>query len=248
MTFYIKQHESLLWLLFDLFLTCNVVKITCSIPMEDFCLNLKVLILITTCLVFCLKNKTFVVTVQKFCPKGSYWIKPCERLSFLVHFILFAICATFLLVKILLYTVLKSANIIISLFSTIFKYRIIITFLSLTFEHERVFENHLSVNRSFMKIFYQNNIVNNDFKNFNAFLANSNSFGDFKVCLKAPFSDILCHVEATQLTFNESGFLLRGAFEQTFILVLMLMLMLLLSVMRIALHEKRYFIIFYSNG
>ena len=54
-----------------------------------------------------------------------------------------------------------------------------------------------------MKISYQN-IFNNDFNDFNVFLANFNSFGDFKVCSKAPFSDILCHVEATHLTFNES--------------------------------------------
>ena len=48
-----------------------------------------------------------------------------------------------------------------------------------------------------MKISYQNNISNNDFNNFNAVLANFNSSGDFKVCLKAPYSDNLCHVEAT---------------------------------------------------
>ena len=70
MTFYIKQHENLLCFLFDSFLTCYVLKITRSIPIEDFSLNFKVFILITTCLVFCLKNKTFIVTVQKFCPKG----------------------------------------------------------------------------------------------------------------------------------------------------------------------------------
>ena len=69
--------------------------------MEDFSLNFKVFIHITNSyyLVFCLKNKTFVVTVQRLCPMGSYWIKPCESLSFLVYFILFAICITFLLVK-----------------------------------------------------------------------------------------------------------------------------------------------------
>ena len=142
--------------------------------------------------------------MQKFCPKGSYWIKPCESLSVLFHFILFAICITILLVKILLSTVLTSANFIVSLFCTIFKYRTIINFLFLTFEHERLFENHLPVNRSFMKISYQNNIFNNDFSNFSGFLANFNSSGDFNVCSKAPFSDILCHVEATHLTFNES--------------------------------------------
>ena len=55
-----------------------------------------------------------------------------------------------------------------------------------------------------MKISYQNNIFNIDFNSFNPFLTNFNSFGDFKVCLKAPFSDILCHVEATHLTFIKS--------------------------------------------
>ena len=55
-----------------------------------------------------------------------------------------------------------------------------------------------------MKISFQINIFNNNFNNFSAFLANFNSSGDFKVCSKAPFSYILCHVEATRLTFNES--------------------------------------------
>ena len=150
MTFYIKHHENLLRFIFDSFLKCNVLKFTSSIPMEDFRLNFKVFIIIITCLVFYLQNERFVVTVQKFGHKESYWIKPSETLSFLVHFILFAICITFLLVKILLSTVLKSVNFIVSLFGHIFKYRITITFLFLTFGHERIFENYLSVNRSFI--------------------------------------------------------------------------------------------------
>ena len=64
MTFYIKQHEKLLWFLLDSFLTCNVF--TCSIPMEDFSLNFKDFILITIYLVICLTNMTFVVTAKKF--------------------------------------------------------------------------------------------------------------------------------------------------------------------------------------
>ena len=116
MTFCIKHHGSLLRFIFDSFLTCNVLKITSSIPMEDFSLNFKAYIHIITCLVFCLRNERFVVTVQKFCPKGSYWIKPSETLSFLVHFILFAICIRFLLVKILLSTVLKIVNVTVPLF------------------------------------------------------------------------------------------------------------------------------------
>ena len=54
--------------------------------------------------------------VQIFCPEGSYWTQPCKDLSFLVDFILFAICITILLVKTLLSTVLKSANFTVSLF------------------------------------------------------------------------------------------------------------------------------------
>ena len=71
MTFYIKQHKNLLWFLFDSFLACNVLKISCSIPKEDFTLNFKVIILITICLAFCIKNKIFVVTAQNFCTLGS---------------------------------------------------------------------------------------------------------------------------------------------------------------------------------
>ena len=112
-----------------------------------------VFILIITCLGFCLRNERFVVTVQKFCPKGSYWIKPSETLSFLVHFILFAICITFLLVKILLSTVLESVNFTVSLFGHIFKYRITITFLFLTFEHERIFQpGKVPIEQIFQKI------------------------------------------------------------------------------------------------
>ena len=128
--------------------------------MEDFSLNFKVFILIITCLVFSLRNERFAVTVQKCGPEGSYWIKPSETISFLVHFILSVICITFLFVKILLSTVLKSVNFTVSLFGHIFKYRITITFLFLTFEHER----------SFIKISYQNNPYNNDFNNFHVFL------------------------------------------------------------------------------
>ena len=71
-------------------------------------------------------------------------------------------------------------------------------------------KNHLSENRSFVKISYQNNILNNDFNNLwhliniKAFLVIFNSSNDLKFCSKAPFSDILCRVEAIHLTFNKS--------------------------------------------
>ena len=86
MTFYIKHDENLLRFIFDSFLTCNVLKITSSVPMEDFSLNFKVFILIITYLFFCLRNERFVVMVQKFCPKGSYWIKRSEAFKFLSSF------------------------------------------------------------------------------------------------------------------------------------------------------------------
>ena len=170
MTFYIKYHENLLHFIFDSFLTYNVLKITSSVPMEDFSLKFKVFILNIICLVFSLRNERFAVTVQKCGPEGSYWIKPSETISFLVHFILFVICITFLFAKILLSTVLKSVNFTASLFGHIFKYRITITFLFLTLEHERIFESYLSVNRSFMKISSLNNPFNDDFKKLNVFV------------------------------------------------------------------------------
>ena len=95
MTFYIKEHKNLLWFLFYSFLTCNVLNINCSIPIEDFNHNFKVFILITICLVFCPKDKAFVVTAQKVCTRGSYWIKPCDSLDFLIHGVFFAIFLIF---------------------------------------------------------------------------------------------------------------------------------------------------------
>ena len=41
MTFYIKHYENLLCFIFDSFLTCHVLKITSSAPMEDLGLNFK---------------------------------------------------------------------------------------------------------------------------------------------------------------------------------------------------------------
>ena len=67
---------------------------TFYIKQRKFSLNFKVFILITIYLVFCPKNKTFVVMAQKFSTKRSYWIKYCESLGLLVHFILFIICIT----------------------------------------------------------------------------------------------------------------------------------------------------------
>ena len=56
MTFHIKQHENVLCFLFDSFLTCNVLKITCCIAMEEISLNFKVFILITTYLVLKIRH------------------------------------------------------------------------------------------------------------------------------------------------------------------------------------------------
>ena len=68
-----------------------------------------------------------------------------------------------------------------------------------------------------MKISCRNNIFNNDFNNFNTFLIIFNSSGGFKFCTRAPFSDILCHVEASHLAFNENqltGFIIMQVFTE----------------------------------
>ena len=68
-----------------------------------------------------------------------------------------------------------------------------------------------------MRISYLNNPFNNNSNNFNVFLTNFSSFSGFKVCSKAPFSDVLCHVEATHLTFSESqltGFSMMQVFTE----------------------------------
>ena len=76
--------------------------------------------------------------------------------------------------------------------------------LFLTFEHEKLFENHLSANRSSMKISCRNNIFNNVLNNFNTFSTIFNSSDDFKVCSTAPFSEVLCNLEASHLVLNEN--------------------------------------------
>ena len=93
----------------------------------------------------------------------------------------------------------------------------IIAFLFLPFEHERLFQNHLFVNRSSMKIPYRNNNLNNGFNTFKALLIIFNSSGDFKVYMVDPFIGILCHVEASHWTFNESqlaGFSMMQVFTE----------------------------------
>ena len=68
-----------------------------------------------------------------------------------------------------------------------------------------------------MKISYRNNIINNGFNNFNTLLTIFNSLFDFNVCKTAPFSEILCHVEASHLQFNENqltGFSMMWVFTE----------------------------------
>ena len=58
-----------IWFVFNMHCFKNYLQHCCG----DFRPNFKLFIPITTCIVFCLRNKRFVVTVQKFYPKGSYW-------------------------------------------------------------------------------------------------------------------------------------------------------------------------------
>ena len=114
------------------------------------------------------------------------------------------ICATSL------YCTIYSCNIVL-------KYIVMLILKIIRKSFVRLFENYLSVNRSSMNISYRNNIFNNGFSNFSAILTIFNSFDHFKVCTTAPFSEILCRVEASYLTFNEiqlTGFMMMRVFTE----------------------------------
>ena len=55
--FYLKQHKHLLNPLVNCFLTCSILKVTCNININNFCLDLKVFKLLTVYILLCLTNK-----------------------------------------------------------------------------------------------------------------------------------------------------------------------------------------------
>ena len=60
LSFYFKQHKNLFKPLFDCFLTCSIVKVTCNININNFGLHLKVFTLLTVYILLRLTNKLFV--------------------------------------------------------------------------------------------------------------------------------------------------------------------------------------------
>ena len=110
-----KQHKHFLKPLFDCFLACSIIKVTCNININNFGLQLKFFTLLTVYILLCLTNKLFVDAAYKHLISGNYLNKSCKTLSVLVHFLPFTIYLTYLSARMVLCAVLKFAYFIISL-------------------------------------------------------------------------------------------------------------------------------------
>ena len=117
LSFYIKQHKNLFKPSFDCFLTCSIIKLTCNININNFGLHLKVFTLLTVYILSCLTNKLFVDVAYKNLISGKYLNKSYMSLSVLVHFLLFNIYVTYLLVRMVLSAVL---NFLVLCFSLVY--------------------------------------------------------------------------------------------------------------------------------
>ena len=152
---YIKQHNHFLKFLFDYFITCNVVNITCCIDMDSFSNTSKAVILVTIYIVLCLQNKTFVDRVQKYFGSDIYCGKSSKKLAALLTFFFSVIYltyfsgTTYFSDTMLLSTVIKSLKFILSLFFSIFKYRVLMFFLFLTYLDPILYKNNSSLSGIF---------------------------------------------------------------------------------------------------
>ena len=114
----------------------------------------------------------------KYLISGKYLNKSYKSLSFLLHFLLFAIYLTYLLVRMVLSAALKFSSLIISLFFTSLTSRIFIVLLVLTCT--RILFNisckyMYYVNRHPSHLIFDTNLFDNNFNLFNMFLTNFNS-------------------------------------------------------------------------
>ena len=100
LNFYFKQHKRLLKPSFDCLLTYSILRVTYSININNFGLHLNVFTLLTVYILLCLTNKLFLA--YKHLISGKCLSKSYKHLSFLVHFLLFTICLTYLSVRMLL--------------------------------------------------------------------------------------------------------------------------------------------------
>ena len=140
-------------------------------------------------------------------------------LSVLVHFLLFNIYLTYLLVKMVLSAVLKFSNSIISLFFTSLTSRIFIVLLFLTRTHI-LFNNFLTcknfiknyVNRYPSHLIYDTNLFNNNFNLFYMFLTNFSSSVEFAICSGVPLQRkiISYGVQSSNLQYKSLSSILYG--------------------------------------
>ena len=128
-SFYFKKHKHFFKPLFDCFLTCSIIKVTCNINKNIFGLHLKISTLLIVYILLCLTNKLFVDVAYKYLISGKYLNKSYMSLSVLVHFLIFTIYLMYLLVRMVIYEVLKFSSFILSLFFTSLTSRIFIVLL-----------------------------------------------------------------------------------------------------------------------
>ena len=121
---------------------------------------------------------------------GKYLNKSYMSSSVLVHFLLFNIYLTYLVVRMLLSAVLIFSSFIISLFFTSFTSGIFIALLFSTCTHI-LFNNNFLVSKNFIKnyvnrhpshLIYDTNLFDNNFNLFNMLLTNFNSSVEFAIC------------------------------------------------------------------
>ena len=149
-SFYFKKHKHFFKPLFDCFLTCSIIKVTCNININNFGLHLKVFTLLTVYILLCLTNKLFVDVAYKYLISGKYLNKSYMSLSVLVHFLLFTIYLMYSFVRMVLSAVLKFSSFILSLFFTSLTPRIFIVLLFLTCTHI-LFNNNFLASKNFIK-------------------------------------------------------------------------------------------------
>ena len=138
--------------------------------------------------------------------------------------------------------VLKSSNFVVSLFCTIFKYRIVIAFLFCNAWTWKII-------RKYYTDLPQKYLIRNNFTHFQQFLTVLVILRSVWLLLSVRsctmWRTVTWHLmKISWLTPPWCRFLMRDAFEQTFILVLILLLMLLLPVIWILTHVKWNFITF----
>ena len=226
-------------------MTCSIIKVTYNININNFALHLKFFTLLTVYILLCITNKPFVDGAYKYLISGKYLNKFDKTLSVLVHFLLFTIYLTYLLVRVVLSTVLKFSSFIISLFFTSLTSRIFIALLFLTRTHI-LFNNNFLESKNFIKnyvnrhpshLIYDTNLFDNNFNLFNMWLTSFNSFAEFAICLGTPSGEGPSHMESSPPICNINPLrwfymvadLLGVILKQIATLILIPMLMLLLT-------------------